>query len=156
MNTVASATGRRMVFASLDFMRTKDPPIALGTASIVANAITPNNNHHHHHHQEEEERRGQLLHKTWAVNAPDFKVEDVIEYIHTHDDGRTDLAFGAFIWNERPLQQIMRRLRKENFKGSIMLGGAQVTYADAGTLESCYPSANVFVRGRRRPSGAHR
>jgi radical SAM superfamily enzyme YgiQ (UPF0313 family) len=58
-----------------------------------------------------------------------------------------DIFFGAFVWNEPYVQHIMAGLRQAGFPGRIGVGGPQVTYAEAGSLERLYPHADLFVRG---------
>lgn len=58
-----------------------------------------------------------------------------------------DVALGSFVWSERHVQEITRILNERGFPGRIMLGGPQVSYAEAGMLEVAYPYADIFVRG---------
>jgi radical SAM superfamily enzyme YgiQ (UPF0313 family) len=58
----------------------------------------------------------------------------------------TDVALGAYIWNEKSLQMILNQIRKYNFPGRIILGGPQISYTKAN-LEKYYPQADVFIRG---------
>jgi radical SAM superfamily enzyme YgiQ (UPF0313 family) len=63
----------------------------------------------------------------------------------THGDA--DVAIGAFIWNERVVQELTGALRRRGFNGRIVLGGPQITYAGTG-LETMYPGVDVFIRGQ--------
>ena len=59
---------------------------------------------------------------------------------------QVDVAVGAYVWGEALVQGLLPRLRAGGFRGRIILGGPQISYAPAG-LESLYPDADVFVRG---------
>lgn len=64
------------------------------------------------------------------------------------DCGRpVDVALGSFVWNEGHVYKISRILKERDFPGRLMLGGPQVSYAEAGMLELAYPFADVFIRG---------
>jgi radical SAM superfamily enzyme YgiQ (UPF0313 family) len=116
---------------SLDWTRPKDPPLSLGHASILANL--------RHSNIDSEE-------KSWSVNHPSFDVDDVINYILTSANSRTDVALGAFVWNETHIQKIIKTLKAEHFPGRIILGGPQISYVK-NNIEKYYPHADIFVRG---------
>lgn len=122
---------KRVLLLALDYMKTKDPPISLGQSSILANL---------HQHQVD------VLSKSYAVNLPSFQVDQVIDYILTNANDHTDVAIGAYIWNERSLQIILNDLKKHMFPGRIILGGPQISYTKAN-LEKYYPQVDVFIRG---------
>ncbi len=123
--------GRNLLITALDWGRPKDPPISLGLGSIVANlyrhkvAVTP---------------------KSYAVNNPNFKASDVSDFILSNSDKYSDVAFGAFVWNEKATQEILHTLKKARFPGRIIIGGPQVSYVKRG-LEEYYPQADIFIRG---------
>ena len=58
-----------------------------------------------------------------------------------------DVGIGAFVWNERVVQELTAALRRLCFAGRIVLGGPQITYAGRG-LETMYPGVDVFIRGQ--------
>jgi radical SAM superfamily enzyme len=126
-----AAPKRRLILVSLDWTRSKDPPLSLGHASILANV----------------EKHGvETLPRSWSVNHAGFRAQDVAEHILEHATPDTDVALGVFIWNEHATQSILNTLKREKFPGRIILGGPQVSYTKQG-LESFYPQADVFVRG---------
>lgn len=104
--------------------------MSLGHASIVANMKA---------------NEIDVVAKSWSVNSTDFHINDVIDFILDDVDTNTDLAIGAYIWNERFIQDIIRRVRP-NFPGRIILGGPQISYIKSD-IESYYPNADVFIRG---------
>jgi radical SAM superfamily enzyme YgiQ (UPF0313 family) len=125
-------TKKKLLLIGLDWIRrAKDPPLSLGQASILANL---------------QAYEVSTQAQTWAVNTPEFNSETVTDYILSQAHPNTDVAFGAYIWNENHLQKILNRLKAERFPGRIILGGPQVSYVKHG-LEKYYPQADVFVRG---------
>jgi radical SAM superfamily enzyme YgiQ (UPF0313 family) len=122
---------KRVMLLALDYMKTKDPPISLGQSSILANL-----------HQNQID----VLSKSYAVNLPSFQADQVTNYIMENADEHTDLAVGAYIWNEKSLQMILNDLKKNEFPGRIILGGPQISYTK-NNLEKYYPQVDVFIRG---------
>jgi hypothetical protein len=131
MNRVLSFFSRRLAFAALDWTRPKDPPISLGQASIVA---------------ELQRREIDVKPRCWSINSPTFSPHEVFEWVMDQDDGKTDFAIGAYVWNETATQSILGRLHERRFRGRVILGGPQVSYCNRG-LESYYPTADIFIRG---------
>lgn len=127
--------GRKLILLSLDWIRSKDPPLSLVHASILANLIK------------------------WGINVKSFEYTEetreetrVINDIETtlRSFGRglslTDIGNGAFIWNEASVQNITRFLKGMWFPGRIILGDPQISYSLPG-IENEYPFADVFLRG---------
>ncbi len=67
-----------------------------------------------------------------------------------HVDGlphhQVDIAFGAYVWGESLLQNVLTLVRNTGFRGRIILGGPQVSYTKQG-LDELYPLADGFIRG---------
>ena len=124
---------RNLLLISLDWTRPKDPPIALGHASILANLFR---------------KRVPVIERAYGVNKPEFSTNSVVDFIlqNANQTNATDLAIGAFVWNESVLQTILSRVRRGGFSGRIILGGPQISYVKNG-IESYYPLADVFIRG---------
>lgn len=57
-----------------------------------------------------------------------------------------DVGVGVYVWNDKQVKVLLRSLRANGFKGRIILGGPQITYASEG-LEQIYPEADIFIRG---------
>jgi len=126
---------RKLILASLDWIRKKDPPFALGHASIVANFM---------------KRRVPVIHQAWSVNTSNFDPKKVVDFALDHADSHSDFALGAFVWNESYTQEIIKELRKRKFPGRIILGGPQISYvkpSHASSIDSYYPQADIFIRG---------
>jgi radical SAM superfamily enzyme YgiQ (UPF0313 family) len=126
-----STLARKIKIVSLDWTRPKDPPLSLGHASIVANLKA---------HQIDVSER------SWSVNSREFQTEEVLDFIFTAVDCNTDIAFGAFVWNEIHLQQILKQIKAKKFPGRVILGGPQISYVKSD-IESFYPDADIFIRG---------
>jgi hypothetical protein len=122
---------RRLLLIALDWTRPKDPPVALGHASIVARL---------------REAGVLVTARSWSVHDADFHVDLVVDFIRQNNASGVDLGIGVFVWNELYVQAILSRVQALAFKGRIILGGSQVSYTKSG-LEDYYPNANVFIRG---------
>lgn len=130
-NISTRSQDRNLLLISLDWTRPKDPPMALGHASILAKM---------------RQKDFPVIERSYAVNKPEFSTNSVVEFILQNSKQNTDLAIGAFIWNENALQTILAQIRGEGFKGRIILGGPQVSYVKSG-VDHYYPSADIFIRG---------
>ncbi|MCB9609893.1 MAG: radical SAM protein [Polyangiaceae bacterium] len=126
---------RRVVLLALDWIRDKDPRTTLGHASLLAALV--------------EAGDVDVVSRTYPVNVEGFDpkqvVDDVLPDLVGHS-AAVDLAVGAYVWNEPAVQSILRTVRAAGFRGRIVVGGPQVSYAGPG-LEQIYPHADVFVRG---------
>src|ERR1700733_2501789 len=122
---------RRLLLASLDWARPKDPPLSLGHASILAHL---------------KKEKMSVVPKSWSVTAEHFDPEKVVQFALEHADSHTDFGIGAFVWNEKYIQYITNRLNQLKFPGRIILGGSQVSYTKSD-LESYYPYVDIFIRG---------
>lgn len=123
---------RRFTIVSLDHIRPGDPPLALGVASIAA-AL----------------RSAGVKHEVISVNvadgAPNF--EDLTKRVIETEC--TDVAIGAFVWNEPYTQELSRRLHPFM---NVGLGGPQITFHNSKAkkeprLEDLYPYVHWFIRG---------
>ena len=117
---------------SLDWCRPKDPPISLGSASILINLLSRGCN-------------ANAL--PFNVNSPQFDTNEVVQQIFDQRPTEsTLLGVGAFVWNESHLQTILSRLQRYNFPGSVLLGGPQISYTSTHP-QKYYPLADIFCRG---------
>ena len=123
---------RNVLLLTLDWCRPKDPPVSLGTASILTNLV-----------------RNSITtsHLSYNVNDRSFQPEQVLEDVFAQrPDKRTLLGIGAFVWNECHVQYILTKLQEYGYPGRILLGGPQVSYT-SDNLEDYYPQVDVFCRG---------
>lgn len=127
---------RRIVLVDLCWTRDKDPRLPLGHASLLA-ALR---------REPELDTRSVVL----PVNAGPTGADEVAIAILAEARGAApedaDVAIGAYAWNEALLQSTLPLLRERGFRGRIILGGPQISYAGAG-VERIYPDVDVFVRG---------
>ncbi len=83
---------RKLMLIALDWIRPKDPPMSLGVASIKAML---------------EQRAVSNITSSWSVTNADFHPKRITQYILENQDQQTDLAIGAFVWNEDAVQLIL-------------------------------------------------
>jgi hypothetical protein len=124
---------RRLVLLNLPFLRPKDPRATLGDASLRARLTR--------------DRDIEVASVTWAVNTSGAHREALADTLMA-ELGRADpmLGIGCYVWNEPVVQWLLPELRRRGFRGGIVLGGPQITYAGAG-IDRCYPQADIFIRG---------
>lgn len=127
---------RRIILVDFYWTRDKDPRVPLGHASILT-ALR--------------ERGGLDVRSiVAAVNEPDLDAAGISTAILKETEGipgaDVDVAFGAYVWGEALLQDVLRRLRSSGFRGRLILGGPQISYSGQG-LERIYPDVDAFVRG---------
>lgn len=124
---------RRVVLVSLDWIRGKDPMVSMGHASLLARLFTVPG--------------VDTVPVTRAVNAPSFDMDELLQSIlREAQAGTTDVAIGAYVWNEPVLRVLLPMLRTAGFQGRILLGGPQISFAAAGVGQQ-YPEADGFIRG---------
>jgi radical SAM superfamily enzyme YgiQ (UPF0313 family) len=130
-----SPLSRRVILASIDWTRDKDPRIPLGHASIVAALRSAGVD---------------VRAFSFAINHSGFNEERILEDILDSAWGlkpeQVDVGLGVYVWNDRVVKSLLIALRRHGFRGRIILGGPQISYAGAG-LEQFYPEADAFVRG---------
>src|SRR3990167_9367213 len=112
-----SRSARKLVLLSLDWTRPKDPPLSLGHASILANLKRHNL---------------PVMARSWSVCDPHFSYQAPRDFILNHATENTDVALGAFVWNEKAVCQILHDLDKAGFPGRIFLWGPQNSYVKKG------------------------
>lgn len=123
----------RVVLVSLDWLRDKDPRRSLGHASILARL--------------QGEAGVAVTSLEFAVNSSDFSRERVLAAVlSAASRGQAVVAVGVYVWNEQVVQWLLPELRRFGFRGRIVLGGPQISYAPPG-IDAKYPHADVFVRG---------
>lgn len=127
---------RRILLVDLYWTRDKDPRIPLGHASLLASL--------------RQEPSVEVRSLVYPVNAGELAVDALAGEIVAHAAGlapnAVDVAIGAYVWAESIIVRLLPRLRELGFRGRIILGGPQVSYAAAGIARR-YPEADVLVRG---------
>ena len=125
-----SAT-RPLALVSLDWTRPKDPRVSLGHASLLAAVRAAG---------------VAVAEFVYRIEDPRFDWRTVVADLDVARHPHRDIAFGAYVWNEHHLQRILPALRAGGFRGRVILGGPQVSYASGG-LEALYPAVDIFIRG---------
>lgn len=123
---------KKLILIALDWTRPKDPPLSLGHASIYTDLVKNN---------------CRVVQGSFAVNSSSFSELEVCKFIENNLEDNTDIALGAYVWNEKSIQNITKHFKQlKDFKGNIILGGPQISYLNSNE-ESFYPYADVFVKG---------
>ena len=127
---------RRVILVDFYWTRDKDPRVPLGHASLRASLAR--------------DPAIETVSIVVAVNAGTRSAADITEQILGATAGidkeRMTIAFGAYVWGEALLKEVLGRIRASGYKGRIVLGGPQISYSGGG-LERIYPEASAFVRG---------
>lgn len=131
---------RRALIVSFDLIRTGEPEVALSTASLLA----------HLRHDPAHGKEFEVAHL--GFNLLDFPAADTLEAaqeaICKHHLGSLDtIALSCYVWCEPIVKGVISRLRKMGFRGKIVLGGYQISYASREELPSLYPGADIFISG---------
>ena len=128
---------RYIVLVALPWTRESDAPVPLGHASLLA-ALRRENGF-------------DSCQIVSPVNDDAFTAQGVLQQVMVEVAGMPcesiDVAIGVYVWNDKYVKGILRGLRSGGFRGRIVLGGPQITYAGDG-LEQIYPEADAFVRGQ--------
>jgi radical SAM superfamily enzyme YgiQ (UPF0313 family) len=131
---------KKTLFVSFDLVRSGDPGKSLAMASILACL------------RADPELSQKMTFDHISINSFDHTRNDDVEKLQGRIDG-IDLGsyqfigISAYVWNEFLVNRFIRMLRKRGFRGRIILGGCQISYANLNELEAHYPDAQVFVKG---------
>lgn len=128
---------RRLVLLDLPWRTSDEDRPSLGHASLLASLRT--------------EPRVAVIPISAPVNRIGFSVKGlvatVLDALQGVPSADTDVAMGVFVWNDSAVRGLIALLRETGFRGRIILGGPQITYAAPG-VETDYPGADVFIRGQ--------
>lgn len=131
-----SGARRRIILVALPWLSGKHQAIPLGHASILARL--------------KGEPALEVRDIVRPVDGSEFPTQTLVAEImgmaQGFDKPKVDIAFGVYVWNDKEIKDTVLGLRACGFSGRIILGGPQITYADAG-LEALYPEVDVFIRG---------
>ncbi|MFO0563986.1 MAG: B12-binding domain-containing radical SAM protein [Polyangiales bacterium] len=129
---------RRIVLVDLYWTRDKDPRVPLGHASLLASLRA----------RIDLDVRSLVFAVNTGRLAPDAVVAAILTEVGGLARDEVDVALSAYVWSESLVHAIVARLRRAGFEGRIVLGGPQISYADATMgLERLYPGVDVFIRG---------
>lgn len=131
---------RKALIISLDLIRCGEPATPLSTASLIA----------------------------YLRNAPGYAETFTVEHLGINlldedrdtemgaveaavrecDPGRFHtIAIACYVWSERVTGELLTVLRRSGFKGTLVLGGPQISYAARSDLPALYPEADIFITG---------
>lgn len=124
---------QHLVLVNLPWLREKDPRATLGDVSLRARL--------------QRIPRLVVTSVTRAANVNAFDVDELVDAVLVAAQvPGTVIGIGCYIWNEEIVQHLLPLLRRRGFRGHIVLGGPQITYAGPG-VDALYPGASLFVRG---------
>jgi len=131
----SNSAKRSVLLVELYWTRAQDPRTPLGLASLLASTQAhPNIDAH-------------ALAIPVNEAGPTCRLaKTILAVVAERPGGESDIAIGTYVWAEHIIQELLPELRRRGFRGRIILGGPQISYAGPG-LETLYPDADVFVRG---------
>lgn len=131
---------RKALIISLDLIRPGEPSTPLSTASLLAYL-----------------RSAPGYGETFTVEhlginllqeERDSEIGAVGAAVRERDPGAFDtIAVACYVWSERLTGELLPMLRRSGFRGTLILGGPQITYAAQNDLPMLYPDADIFVTG---------
>ena len=126
---------RRVILVDLPWTRAKDPRVPLGHASILATTRAAGL-----------DVRSVVVPLTDPAFSVDRVVARVLAATWQARDEELLVGVGAYVWNELHLGELLTRIRAALPGARIVVGGPQVSFADAPAQE-LYPVADAVVRG---------
>jgi len=128
---------KKVLFISFDLIRDGEPGISLSAASLIA-------------YLKNAETYGDVFsleHQT--INCYQTKSEvDAFEDVFNLRslDSINTIALSSHIWSEKYVQYFIKKLRKQNWTGLIVLGGPQMNDSNEN-LRIRYADANILIQG---------
>jgi radical SAM superfamily enzyme YgiQ (UPF0313 family) len=129
---------RHTLLISFDLIRDGEPQTSLSIASLSA-------------YLQQDPRFGDELvcdHLSFnLLENPALSPDEAVASIRARFDlgDIESIAISCYVWSEYLVNPLIKALRSEGFTGRIILGGYQISYADA--LERDYPDCQVFIKG---------
>lgn len=131
MVVTRTRAGRPLLLVGLDWVRSKDPPVSLANASIVAAVAT----------------HADVSCLTLNVNSND-DLRTPLQRALASMPERPIVGLGTYIWAQEKFDAILSTVKTERPDASVILGGPQISYAPGGQfLSEAYPLADGFIRG---------
>eukprot|EP01083_Nonionella_stella_P052667 139645_1 len=149
-----------LILVALDWSKDGDPALSLGHSSILSSLkqkCASNDICYNHHISSIE------LSVNDSINQCDSSVisQNILQKLRNIKNTLSpntfiDLGIGVYIWNEPHVQTVLSILQSHhNLVDRIILGGPQITYADAIHLPSYYPSAHIYIKGYAEVAMTH-
>ncbi len=127
---------RRVVLVEFHWTRAKDPRIPLAHGSLLASLK----------HAGVNEVHSVVVARNHSQDPAQEALRAIRLVIGRGASDDITIGIGVYVWSEDVVQELIRKLRGDGFRGQIVLGGPQISYAPGGVAE-LYPGADVFVRG---------
>lgn len=125
---------------SFDLLREGEPETTLSIASLLA----------HLKNDPEHGSRFVVEHAPFNLLAhdSDAAVDLAVDAVLAGGVGSLDtIAISSYVWAEREVSYLLRRLRGLGYRNKIVLGGPQISYATRDQLPLLYPQADIFITG---------
>lgn len=131
---------RQALIISFDLLREGEPETTLSIASLLAHLKSDPG--YGDEFQVEHAPVNLLCHDSETA------VELALNAILTRGLGTLDtIAVSCYVWAEREVKHLIRRLRESGYRNKIVLGGPQISYAAREQLAALYPQADIFITG---------
>jgi radical SAM superfamily enzyme YgiQ (UPF0313 family) len=131
---------RHALIVSLDIIRPGEPGTSLSTASLLAFLKSSLGYG--------ERFTVEHLAVNLMSHERETEIETVLEAVLAREPRRFQvIAIACYVWSERITRGLLPALRRCGFRGTIVLGGPQISYSCRDELSSFYPDADVFVTG---------
>jgi radical SAM superfamily enzyme YgiQ (UPF0313 family) len=83
-----------------------------------------------------------------ASGSPDIAVPQALKLLEKLGVNHFDtLALSCFVWSDTVTNRLLADVRAKGFRGKIVLGGGQISFADPSSLSDLYPDCDLFIRG---------
>lgn len=131
---------KKVLIISFDLIRAEEVEKALAIASLMAYLKSDTKYGHAFN----------ISHKTFNMwdlknTVTDTFLEQALNPLNiTSFD---TIAISCYVWNEYLINPLLNKLRTMDFRGKIVLGGAQISYSDNSQLKRAYPEGDIFIKG---------
>jgi radical SAM superfamily enzyme YgiQ (UPF0313 family) len=133
---------RKLLLVSFDFWRLGEAKESYAVASLLASI-----KNHPHYGERFEALSISLSMEGLNKNHSEFSVfqylQKIIPNLLTYDY----IAVSAYVWSDYLLKPFLRIVKKNGFRGKIILGGYQITYTSEEENAKNYPEADYFLSG---------
>lgn len=122
---------KRVILLALNWERDKDPRTPLGHCSILSSL-----------------RAAKINTVSLVEQVDKCDLDQLCSSICSHNDPESpaDLAIGVYCWNDPIVKRLLPAIRRQGFKGRIILGGPQISFLESG-FKTTYPDADIFICG---------
>lgn len=129
---------KRLLIVSFDLIRPGEPQSSLSIASLIAYL---KQNERYGHEFTCDHISFNLL-ENMMIDA-DTVAQDIIKIYNLEEIDF--IALSCYVWSEFLINDLIRSLRRNNFLGTIILGGYQISYSN--NFQNEYPDCQIFIKG---------